>query len=316
MNKLKIALIAGGRSGEREVSLRSGEAVYEALDRKKYDVTRYDPRDELIGLIRDKDQIDLAFILLHGRFGEDGCMQGFLQLLDIPFVGSGVLASAMAIHKKMSKDLYRIAGLKVAEDAMLSRGEPFSAEKLIGALGNTLVVKPVSEGSSLGMSVCRSPDELSNGIEEAFRHDSEIMIEKFVQGREFTCCVLGNNVLETLPIIEIIPNPEYPFFDYQAKYTPGATREICPAAISAEEKKLMEFCAKEAHRVLRCSVWSRTDMILQDEKVYVLETNTIPGMTATSLVPLAARAAGMNMSALLDRLVEISLEGTGKSVHR
>ncbi|RJR54409.1 MAG: D-alanine--D-alanine ligase [Desulfobacteraceae bacterium] len=312
MNKLRIALIAGGRSGEREVSLRSGEAVYEALDRKKYDVTRYDPRDDLIGLIRDKDRIDLAFILLHGRFGEDGCIQGFLQLLDIPFVGSGVLASAMAIHKSMSKELYRIAGLKVAEDAILTRGEPFSAETLISSLGNALVVKPISEGSSLGMSICRSPKELSRGIEEAFRHDSEIMIEKFIQGREFTCCVLGNSVLETLPIIEIIPNPEYPFFDYQAKYTPGATKEICPASISENEQKEMEFCAKEAHRVLKCSVWSRTDMILQDGNVYVLETNTIPGMTATSLVPLAARAAGMNMPALLDRLVEISLEGAGR----
>jgi D-alanine-D-alanine ligase len=313
MEKLRIALIAGGRSGEREVSLKSGDAVYEGLDRKKYEVTRYDPRDDLIGLIRDREKIDLAFVLLHGRFGEDGCIQGFLHLLDIPFVGSGVLASAMAIHKKTSKELYRIAGLRVAEDAILFRGEPFSAEEISASLGRTLVVKPVSEGSSLGMSICRSPEELSKGIEEAFQHDGEVMVERFVQGREFTCCVLGNTVLQTLPIVEIIPNPEYPFFDYNAKYTPGASREICPAAISEEEKREMEFCAKEAHRVLRCRVWSRTDMILQDRKVFILETNTIPGMTGTSLVPLAARAAGMSMTDLLDRLIEFSLEGPGRS---
>lgn len=313
MDKLRIALIAGGRSGEREVSLRSGDAVYEALDRRKYDVSRYDPRDDLIGLIRDREKIDLAFVLLHGRFGEDGCIQGFLQLLDIPFVGSGVLASAMAIHKKMSKDLYRLAGLRVAEDAMLTRGEVFSAEGIVASLGNTLVVKPVSEGSSLGMSICRSPEELSKGIEEAFRHDSEIMIERFIQGREFTCCVLGNTVLETLPIVEIIPNPEHPFFDYTAKYTPGASKEICPASISEDERREMELYAKEAHRVLRCSVWSRTDMILQEDKIHILETNTVPGMTATSLVPLAARAAGMSMPDLLDRLIEISLEGQEKT---
>jgi D-alanine-D-alanine ligase len=139
------------------------------------------------------------------------------------------------------------------------------------------------------------------------------MIERFVQGREFTCCVLGNTVLETLPIVEIIPNPEHPFFDYAAKYTPGASKEICPASISEDERRDMEFYAKEAHRVLRCSVWSRTDMILQDDKIYILETNTVPGMTATSLVPLAARAAGMSMSDLLDRLIEISLEGQEKT---
>lgn len=308
MGKLRVGLIAGGRSGEREISLKSGDAVYEALDRGRYEVARYDPRDDLIRLIQDREKIDLAFILLHGKFGEDGCMQGFLHLLDIPFVGSGVLSSAMALHKKTSKELYRSAGLRVAEDVMLARGESFSPAEIIESIGSTLVVKPVKEGSSLGMSICRSPEELARGIQEAFRYDEEVMIERFIRGREFTCCVLGNNALEVLPLVEIIPNPEYAFFDYRAKYTPGASREICPAAVPDKERSRLESCAMEAHRVLRCSAWSRTDMILKDEEIYILETNTIPGMTATSLVPLAARAAGMSMSDLLDRLIELSLE--------
>ncbi len=314
MGKLRVGVIAGGRSGEREISLRSGDAVYEALDRKRYEVSRYDPADDLISLIKDKDKIDLAFILLHGRFGEDGCVQGFLRLLDIPFVGSGVLASAMALHKKTSKELYRSAGLTVAQDVMLVRGEAFSAEGIVRSIGSPLVVKPMKAGSSLGMSICRSPEELAKGIQEAFRYEreGEVMVEQFIRGREFTCCVLGNSALETLPLVEIIPNPEYTFFDYRAKYTPGATREICPADVPAKERSRLESCAKEAHRVLRCRVWSRTDMILQDGEIYVLETNTIPGMTATSLVPLAARASGMSFSGLLDRLIELSLEGVEK----
>lgn len=313
MRKLRIGLIAGGLSGEREVSLKSCDTVYRALDKEKYEISRYDPRDDLIKLIRDREKIDLAFVLLHGKFGEDGCIQGFLHLLGLAYVGSGVLASAMALHKKTAKELYRSAGLNVAEDVMLRRGEPFSAGEIMTSLGGKLVVKPVAEGSSLGMSICSSREELEKGIEAAFRFDSEIMIERFIQGREITSCVLGTNVLETLPPVEIIPNPEYPFFDYQSKYTPGGAKEICPAPITEDEKGRLELCAKAAHRVLRCSVWSRTDMILHDSEVYVLETNTIPGMTETSLVPLAARAAGMSLRELLDRLIEMSLSESSET---
>jgi D-alanine-D-alanine ligase len=308
MKRLRIGLIAGGRSGEREISLKSGDSVYRALDREKYEVLRYDPSEDLARLVQDKERIDLAFVLLHGRFGEDGCMQGFLDLLGIPFVGSGVLASAVSLHKKMAKEIYRCAGLPVAEDVTLLKGEPYSTQEIITSLGNKLVVKPISEGSSLGMSICRSGEELAKGIGLAFQHDREILIERFVEGRELTCCVLGNRELETLPLVEIIPNPQYPFFDYEAKYTPGATREICPAPLSEDERLRVETFAKEAHRVLRCRVWSRTDMILRGQEVYILETNTIPGMTQTSLVPLAAKTAGMSLTKLLDRLIELGLE--------
>jgi D-alanine-D-alanine ligase len=166
----------------------------------------------------------------------------------------------------------------------------------------------VSEGSSLGMSICHSREQLAEGIEKAFLYDREVMVERYIQGKEITCAVIGNNVLEALPLIEIVPNPEYAFFDYTAKYTPGATREICPAPISPSETRKLQACAIEAHRALRCRVWSRTDMILRDGEAYVLETNTIPGMTATSLVPLAAKTAGISLTQLLDRLIELSLE--------
>ena len=311
MEKLRIALLAGGWSGEREISLMSGEAVYKALDKSKYLVSRYDPRDDLATLIEKRKTIDLAFILLHGKFGEDGCMQGFLDLLGIPFIGSGVLPSAMALNKKVAKERFRGAGLEVVEDVMLCSEEPFSVEAIVETLGPSTVVKPVAEGSSLGISICHSQERLLQGIEEAFQYDREVMVERYVKGREITCCVLGNRATEVLPVIEILPNPEYAFFDYKAKYTPGATREVCPAPLSEAETQKAQACARKAHEALKCRVWSRTDMMMDGERVYVLETNTIPGMTETSLVPLAAKTAGLSLSKLLDRLIQLSLEWAG-----
>jgi D-alanine-D-alanine ligase len=308
MGKLRLALLAGGRSGEREISLMSGETVFRALDKRKYQVTRYDPRDDLVALIEDKDKIDLALILLHGKFGEDGRIQGFLDLLGIPFVGSGVLTSAVALNKSVTKTLYQRAGLKVIEDVMVFRDRPFSVDDIVKSLGPLSVVKPVAEGSSLGMTVCRSKEDLHRGIELAFRYDEEVMIERHVEGVEVTCCVLGTVNCETLPLVEIVPNPEFSFFDYHAKYTRGATREICPARLSAAQTEMAFDGALRAHRALRCRHWSRTDMIVQGETLYILETNTIPGMTENSLVPLAARTAGMSLSQLVDRLIELSLQ--------
>lgn len=309
--KLRIAVLAGGWSGEREVSIKSGNAVFEALDRDKYLVTRYDPRDDLNALIRHAREIDLAFILLHGRFGEDGRIQGMLDVLGIPFVGSGVLASAMALNKRIAKEVYREASLPVADHRLLRRGEGFSAEEIVARLGGTVVIKPVSEGSSLGISIARDANEMSVGIQKAFQYDAEVMVEAYVAGTEITCCILGNRDLEALPLIQIEPTEAYDFFDYEAKYTPGATREICPAPISGPQAEAVVSCAKAAHNALGCRVWSRTDMIVRDDTLCVLETNTIPGMTETSLFPLAARAAGMSFSALLDRMIALSLEGSG-----
>jgi D-alanine-D-alanine ligase len=308
VKRSRIALIAGGLSGEREVSLKSGDAVEKALDPKKYVVKRYDPRDGFDILMKDSGNTDLALILLHGRYGEDGAMQGLLELLGIPYVGSGILGSAMAMNKRIAKSVFRGEGLVVAEDVLLNRGEPYSSKQILKRLGPSTVVKPASEGSSLGVTICHSEEELLKGIDTAFRHDHEILVERFLNGKEITCCVLGNESLEALPAIEIVPDPQYSFFDYKAKYTPGATSEICPARISQAQTKAVQSCAIRAHKALCCRDWSRTDMILQEREVYVLETNTIPGMTETSLVPLAARTAGMNFSQLMDRLIALCME--------
>jgi D-alanine-D-alanine ligase len=204
--------------------------------------------------------------------------------------------------------VFRTEGLLVADDVLLHRGEPYSSDQILGRLGASTVVKPTSEGSSIGVTICHSKKELLEGIDTAFHHDEEVLVERFVNGKEMTCCVLGNKSLEALPVIEIVPNPQYAFFDYQAKYTPGATSEICPARISRDETEAVQSCAVRAHRALQCRDWSRTDMILHEGKVYVLETNTIPGMTETSLVPLAASTAGMTFSQLVDRLIGLCLE--------
>ena len=311
MGKLRIAILAGGWSREREISLEGGRVVFDGLDKKKYDVEMYDPRTELKEIIAHRATLDLAFILLHGRYGEDGRIQGLMDILGIRYVGSGVLASAMALNKKIAKEMYRTAGLSVAKDVILSSGTEFSAEDIMDKLKGPGVVKPLDEGSSLGMSVCRDRRELEKGIKEAFQYGREVMVEAFVEGTEVTCCVIGNDVPETLPLIEILPKEKYRFFNYEAKYSPGATTEICPAKIEKPLAERAAMSAVTAHRVLKCSVWSRTDMIIRNSDIFVLETNTIPGMTRTSLFPLAARAAGMSFSELLDRLITLSLEKQG-----
>jgi D-alanine-D-alanine ligase len=305
--KMRIAVLAGGWSGEREVSLKSGKTVYDALDRERYSVTMYDPRDDLEAFIRNRGKIDLTFILLHGKFGEDGRIQGMLDVLQIPFVGSGVLPSAMALNKRVAKGIFRGAGLCVPGEVFLRRGEVFSVDHVIETLGLPVVIKPVSEGSSLGISIARNPEQISPGAEKAFQHDAEVMAEAFIDGTEITSCILGNEAPEALPVVEIVPTEGYAFFDYDAKYTPGATREICPARIPPHLAEAAGRCAKTAHMALGCRVWSRSDMIIRDETLYLLETNTIPGMTETSLFPLAARAAGMTLSNLLDKMIRLSL---------
>ena len=308
MSKLKIAVLAGGWSREREISIMSGNAAFKALDRKKYDVTLFDPKYELTELMAQKENIDLAFILLHGKYGEDGCMQGLLDILGVPFVGSGVLASATTVNKKSTKDVYRNEGLTIAADVVLAKEEAFSIEEIINRLGKKTVVKPLDEGSSVGMSLCGNKEELAAGIDKAFACGSEIMVEQYIAGREVTCCVLGKRKLETLPIIEIVPKQKYRFFDYDAKYTPGATEEICPPQLDEKTQEIINDHAKKAHQALGCSIWSRTDMIVKEKKAYLLETNTIPGMTEHSLFPLAARAAGISFSQLLDQLIALSFE--------
>ncbi|MBW2489748.1 MAG: D-alanine--D-alanine ligase [Deltaproteobacteria bacterium] len=309
MKKLTIALLSGGISSEREVSISSGNQVYEALDHNKYDILRYDPKTDLPQLVKDASKIDAALIILHGPFGEDGTVQGLLDLLDIPYQGSGVLGSALGMNKLASKHLYEKSGLLVPPYVVMGENDALDVDECVQRLGMPLVVKPVGSGSSVGISIVKSRDSFKKAVDKAFEQDSMVLIEAHISGIELTGGVIGNNQLEALPIVEIIPNESFDFFDYEAKYTAGATNEICPARINDVMTQKAQETAKTAHKALFCKGYSRTDMILKDQDIYVLETNTIPGMTATSLLPLAAGEAGIPFSRLLDRLIELSIEG-------
>jgi D-alanine-D-alanine ligase len=309
MKKLSVALLSGGISSEREVSLNSGNQVFAALDKKKYDVRRYDPKTDLQRLVADAPKIDAAMIILHGPFGEDGTVQGLLDLLDIPYQGSGVLGSAVAMNKLMSKQLYQQAGLPVPSYLALKRPDTVDAAGIAARLGLPVVIKPVQGGSSVGMSIVRSEKDLPGAIRKAFDYDTEVLVEAFIDGIEVTGGVLGNSDPEALPLIEIIPDKSHEFFDYEAKYTAGVTQEICPARIDADLAEKARTYAVMAHQALGCKGYSRTDLMLRGRDLFVLETNTIPGMTATSLFPQAAAAAGLPFGQLLDRLIELSLEG-------
>ncbi len=303
-NKTRIAVLSGGWSKERSISLKSGKAVLMALDPEKYDIASYDPQEDLEALWKNRNEVDLAFVLLHGKYGEDGRIQGLLDLFQIPFVGSGVLAGAMAMNKRVTKDVYRSVGLPVPKDVVLRKTESFSLENIKERLGLPIVIKPVCEGSSLGISIMEGDADILAGIEKAFTFDAEVLLEEYVAGREITCAVLGRQHLETLPLVEIVPRSGHRFFDFDAKYKVGETTEICPAQIDSHLRNEAFELAKNAHQALHCRDWSRTDMIVRDDKIFLLETNTIPGMTETSLVPLAARGKGWKLGRLLDHMIE------------
>jgi D-alanine-D-alanine ligase len=290
--------------------LKSGEQVYQTLDKERYEILRYDPRDDLLRLARDSERIDVALIILHGRLGEDGTIQGFLESLSIPYHGSKVLGSAVAMNKIFSKRLYAQAGLPVSPYVIADRLNSPNSGWITRELGLPCVVKPENEGSSIGLSIVRQEQQLGDALEKAWRFDRRCLVEKYVSGTEITVAVLGNDTLEALPLVEIIPGDQFDFFDYEAKYTPGATREICPARLPQNLTEKAQDYAKRAHLALGCRGYSRTDMIVDANEAYVLETNTIPGMTQTSLFPQAAAAAGISFSALLDRLIALALEDT------
>jgi D-alanine-D-alanine ligase len=308
MGKLRLALIAGGKSSEREVSLKSGTQVYQALNKDKYDIRRYDPLTDLEALVREAKEIDAALIIMHGRGGEDGSMQGLLDLLEIPYQGSGVLASALAMNKELSKTIYQRSGLKVPRALIFNGTEAPSPPEIQAALGLPVVIKPVNEGSSIGVTKASTLEALASGLAAAFALDNRVLVEQFIQGTEVTGGVLGNVTLKALPLVEIIPTSKYDFFDYEAKYQPGASEEICPARLDPELTRRAQECALTAHKALGCRGYSRTDMLVRDGEIYVLETNTIPGMTATSLFPQGAKAAGIDFPELLDTLIDLALE--------
>ncbi len=314
MTKKRLALIAGGTSDERDVSLRGAAGVEKALDPEKYEVVRYDPATDLGRIAADAENIDVAFLLLHGVNGEDGTIQGYLDLLSIPYQGAGVLGSALAMDKNLAKTMYKLNGLPVAPWVMVEPGDLKDTGRILTEVGLPCVVKPVRQGSSIGMSIVRTGEQLPAALRLALKHDNEVMVEAYIKGRELTVGVLGNQELMALPLIEIIPNAQYEFFDYEAKYQPGASKEICPAPVDDQVREKAQQYALIAHRCLQLRGYSRTDMILRGEELYLLETNTIPGMTPTSLLPQAAAEAGIGFAQLLDRLIELAMEKPSRMV--
>jgi len=308
MKKIRLALLSGGVSSEREVSLNSGTQVFDALDKEKYEITRYDPKTDLPRLVMDAPGIDAALIILHGPFGEDGTVQGLLDLLDIPYQGAGVLGSAVAMNKLLAKRLYE--GVKVPTPSYLSFfiKDEIRVTEIVGSLGLPLVVKPACAGSSVGMTIVQRKEDLKAAIAHGFEHDDTLIIEAYIKGVELTCGVLGNDTLEALPVIEIIPGDSHEYFDYEAKYVVGETEEICPARIDEPTRLKVQELAVLAHKALFLKGYSRTDMILKDGKLSVLETNTIPGMTATSLFPQSAQVGGYSFSELLDKLIQLAIQ--------
>ncbi len=307
MPKIKLALLSGGVSSEREVSLNSGNQVFEALNKDRFDITRYDPATDLKQLVEDANHIDVAMVLLHGPYGEDGTVQGLLDLLGIPYQGAGVLGSAAAMNKLTSKRLYRQAGIKVPEYMVLDAEDPLEPYAITDQMELPVVVKPACAGSSVGMTIVRAESGLKEAVEKAFEHDDCVLVEAYIKGTELTCGVIGNHDVRALPVIEIVPGKDHEFFDYKAKYLPGATEEICPARIDDPTTRQVQEIAVKAHHALFLKGYSRTDLLLSRGDLYVLETNTIPGMTATSLYPQAAGVAGYSFTALLDELVDLAL---------
>ncbi|PID73238.1 MAG: D-alanine--D-alanine ligase [Desulfobacterales bacterium] len=313
-DRLRLALLAGGDSPEREVSLSSGAQVAESLDPDRYDVRRYDPRTDLGDLVRDAGEIDAALLILHGPNGEDGTIQGLLDLLGIPYQGSGVLGSAMAMNKKVARERCEQAGLPAPSWRELRSDDPAELARIMDRIGIPLVVKPAACGSSIGMSIVRKAEDLPAAARLALSHDNCVLAEAYISGAEITAGVMGNEEMEALPPIEIIPGAGHEFFDYNAKYVPGATEEICPARIPDDLTRKVQEYALRAHRALELTGYSRSDFILSDGEFYLLETNTIPGMTATSLFPQAAAAAGYGFSALLDHLIELGMDARRRKI--
>ena len=306
---VKVTLLKGGESGEREISLVSGGACAKALREGGFPVTEIDTKDpDKIQQILDSKP-DVVFIALHGKDGEDGCVQGLCELMRVPYTGPGVLASALAMDKTRAKAFYRAHGLPTPPAVTLNRGDEYDVEEIIESLGGKCVVKPAREGSSLGVSIVNDPAALDEAIQAAFECDSIVLVERFIKGTEVTVAVLGNTEFEALPVIEIVPSETGEFYDFEEKYSAGGATHIIPARISDEETKACMENAIGAHRALGCVGVSRTDLMVGEDGIcWVIETNTIPGMTPTSLLPDTASRVGISFNDLCKMMVELALE--------
>ena len=296
----KVAVLFGGKSAEREVSLKSGSGVLAALLRQGVDAHAFDPAERKLDELTAYDRV---FIALHGRYGEDGTIQGALELMGIPYTGSGVMASAVGMDKWRTKLLWRSVGLPIPAFEMLEPGSDFDAVER--RLGLPLFVKPACEGSSIGVSKVRDPGELRAAYDAAAQHDALVIAEQGVLGGEYTVGILGD---QALPIIRIVPSTD--FYDYEAKYLRDDTRYLCPCGLPEAREHELRAQALEAFRVLGCRGWGRVDFLMNEQgEAFFLEVNTSPGMTDHSLVPMAAREAGLSYDQLVLRVLSLATLG-------
>lgn len=298
----RVAVVMGGHSAEREVSLKSGKAVLEGLRAVGVDAVGIDAAENLIAQLQ-AEKVTRVFNVLHGRGGEDGTLQGLLEFMGIPYTGSRVLASALSMDKAYTKYIWQQLGLATPHFRMLADDTDF--EGVITALG-MVVVKPVREGSSIGMSIVDSAEALREAYAKAKRYDSEVMAEQYIKGTEFTVSILGD---EVLPAIEL--HTHHQFYDYDAKYIANDTQYLCPAPISAEATDQLQRLSLQAFRSLGCEGWGRVDLMRDAEgQFWLLEVNTVPGMTDHSLVPMAAQAKGIAFNDLLLKILALNIAAT------
>ncbi len=298
----RVAVLFGGSSAEREISLISGQAVLDALRQAGVNAEAFDPAQRPIGEVAAYDR---AFIVLHGRGGEDGTIQGALELIGIPYTGSGVLASALGMDKARTKQLWLGCGLPTPPYAALNRDTDFGA--VIAQLGLPLMVKPTHEGSSIGMRKVERDADLQPAWAFAAEYDSEIIAEKWVTGREYTVVILDG---KALPVIRLQPHQSHGFYDFEAKYKANDTQYLCPCGLSGEDEARLQALALDAFRAVGASGWGRIDAMRDEEgRFWLLEVNTVPGMTDHSLVPMAARAAGLDFQALVLAILSQTLSG-------
>lgn len=311
----KIGVIMGGRSLERDVSLKSGHRVADALDNLDYKVIRLDVESDLVAKLK-KEKPDLVYIALHGKYGEDGTVQELLEILNIPYTGPGVFSSILGFDKVLAKETFIANGIPTApfyalsDAALKEMGAADAVDDVVKKIGLPLVVKPARQGSALGLKIAHTKKEIPNAIISALNYDNKIILEKYVKGTEISVSILGNSRPKTLPIVEVVTHKE--FFDFDAMYTAGQTDYYIPARLSDSMTKKVNEVALSVHKTLNCRDVSRVDIIIEKNTPYVLEINTSPGMTSTSLLPMTAKAAGLSFEKLVDKIVKLALERENK----
>ncbi|MFS1587648.1 D-alanine--D-alanine ligase [Acinetobacter radioresistens] len=300
----KVAVLLGGKSAEREVSLDSGRAVLEALIRSGVEAEAFDPQERCVTELVNYDR---AFIVLHGRGGEDGQIQGVLEWLNIPYTGTGVQGSAIGMDKIKTKQVWQGSELPTAPHRIVSKDT--DADEVIASLGLPFIIKPVHEGSSIGMSKVEKPEDFAEALVKATEHDAVVMAEKWINGREFTIVLLNG---QALPVIRLEPPKDVAFYDYEAKYNRNDVQYGIPCGLSEAEEKTLQELALRAFQAVGCKGWGRIDA-MQDEQgnFWLLEVNTVPGMTSHSLVPKAAKAVGYDFDQLCVTILEQTLQYHG-----